>query len=387
MTYVKVTLKIFKILFQAAFTLLFLGILFVKAVEWGMYFSVVKPKAEEIASDLSTYVEANNNFLTSEWLKSYVNHKKNSEYLDDNERMEVRYTQYANDRRFKIQVSLRAEYLDGNASPIATIETQSINMGETPTTSIFGKYGDLYSINNEMLVEENEKERGSQYLEGDMKKEEGTIVLRRDHGKKSFISEDEINEFIEEYVELGIEAINKNDFSYIEHMLDPFGESYKQSQDAIKKINSQVKQEELLDFKTNNVILLDESTYKVSTFEEYRVTYNDGKVMVKGYNSDYLLKLVDEGHLALNKTLNINEVSNYVSRAPAHEIYKQTCVSCHGINYEGGVGPSLYNVGSKYSEDEILNILINGKGSMPQGLISKEEASSMALYLMELEGE
>ncbi len=399
MTFIKVTIKLFLVLFQLAFALACLWVFFVKAVEWGMYFTVVKPKAEEIAMDLTTYVEANDKYLTDEWLKSYVDHKIDSKCIKANEWMEVRYTQYANDRRFKVRVRLRAEYMDGAASPIATIETQSINFGEAPTASIYGEYGDLYSIHNDLPAKEkgytiSRNEKGSQELEGDQKQKEDTTKLDRNYEGKlikyTSISEDDIKEFVEEYVELGMEAINKNDFSYIEPMLDPFGDSYQQSQNAIKKNNSIVRQEELLEFQANNVILLDELTYKVSTYEEYRITYNDGKVKVKGYNSDYLLKEVNEGQLAMNKTLNIDEVSSHDLEdyeVSAEVIYKQTCIGCHGSNYEGGVGPSLYGAGLKYSEDEITDILVNGKGSMPQGLVSEEEVSSMVQFLIELERE
>lgn len=391
MTYIKSIINIFLFLLKAAFTLIILMLIFVKAVEWGLYFAVVKPKAEDIAFDLTTYVEANDQTLSDEWLKAYVHNKRNSTYLKDNEWVEVSYLQYGNDRRFKIKVSLRAEYLDGSVSTAATIETQSINFGETPTASIYSNYGNLYSMSSDMLVKDNEdtndeKGKGSQDLKEDQKKKEDITEKTISY---TSISEDEVKEFVEEYVELGIEAINKNDFSYIEPMLDPLGESYLQSQNAVDKVNSQVRQEELLEFQANSVIILDEFTYKVSTYEEYRITYDDGKVKVKGYNSDYLLKEVDEGHLAMNKTLNVNEVSSHELvdyGLSAEEIYKQTCIGCHGSNYEGGVGPSLYNVGFRYSEEEIVNILLNGKGSMPEGLVSEEEADSMVQYLLELDG-
>lgn len=52
--------------------------------------------------------------------------------------------------------------------------------------------------------------------------------------------------------------------------------------------------------------------------------------------------------------------------AAAREAYQTgTCASCHGGNLEGSVGPSLEEVGQKYSADEIVEIINNGIGEMP----------------------
>lgn len=63
------------------------------------------------------------------------------------------------------------------------------------------------------------------------------------------------------------------------------------------------------------------------------------------------------------------------------EIVKQTCTSCHGANLEGSVGPNLQKIGSKYSQDEIKTILMNGRGNMPAGLVTSDVAAKVAAYL------
>jgi cytochrome c550 len=60
-----------------------------------------------------------------------------------------------------------------------------------------------------------------------------------------------------------------------------------------------------------------------------------------------------------------------------------SCVSCHGSSYEGGVGPSL--VGTALSQEEIEEILINGKGTMPAGTVPEENATEMAEWVLTLE--
>jgi len=72
--------------------------------------------------------------------------------------------------------------------------------------------------------------------------------------------------------------------------------------------------------------------------------------------------------------------------AHAQDVLNQSCISCHGSNLEGGVGPKLQDVGSRLSEDEIRNTIKNGKGQMPPGLISGQDLDDVAKYLSEQKG-
>ena len=70
------------------------------------------------------------------------------------------------------------------------------------------------------------------------------------------------------------------------------------------------------------------------------------------------------------------------SSDPGQEIYaNNSCVGCHGRNLEGGSGPNLQKVGSKYSEQQIHDIIIKGKGNMPAKVIDGEDAKKVAAYL------
>ncbi|TWT08241.1 cytochrome c [Planococcus sp. CPCC 101016] len=59
------------------------------------------------------------------------------------------------------------------------------------------------------------------------------------------------------------------------------------------------------------------------------------------------------------------------------------CISCHGSSYEGGVGPSL--VATELPQEDIEDILINGKGTMPGGLVPEENVAAMAEWVLSLE--
>ncbi|MBP0723574.1 cytochrome c [Bacillus sp. RG28] len=71
--------------------------------------------------------------------------------------------------------------------------------------------------------------------------------------------------------------------------------------------------------------------------------------------------------------------------AKPEDIYKNTCIGCHGDQMQGGVGPNLQKIGGQLSQDEIKNILQNGKtgkiGTMPKGLLPAEQVDVMAKWL------
>ncbi|MCM3079687.1 cytochrome c551 [Brevibacillus invocatus] len=67
--------------------------------------------------------------------------------------------------------------------------------------------------------------------------------------------------------------------------------------------------------------------------------------------------------------------------ATAEALYKNTCAGCHGQTLEGAVGPNLQKVGGTMSKDQILEVLKNGKGSMPPGLAKGDDAETLAAWL------
>lgn len=67
--------------------------------------------------------------------------------------------------------------------------------------------------------------------------------------------------------------------------------------------------------------------------------------------------------------------------ATAEALYKNTCAGCHGQTLEGAVGPNLQKVGGTLSKDQILEVLKNGKGSMPPGLAKGDDAETLAAWL------
>jgi len=91
----------------------------------------------------------------------------------------------------------------------------------------------------------------------------------------------------------------------------------------------------------------------------------------------------DSGNNAANNNgNNNNENSENVDADAAKSIFEDAgCISCHGENLEGDSGPSLQEVGSEMSEDEILDQIKNGGGGMPGDLIEGEDAEKVAAWL------
>ncbi|WP_067727103.1 cytochrome c551 [Oceanobacillus damuensis] len=72
-----------------------------------------------------------------------------------------------------------------------------------------------------------------------------------------------------------------------------------------------------------------------------------------------------------------------VDTAEAEEVYQANCAACHGADLSGGAGPELAQIGSKYSADEIADIITNGIGSMPAQDVTGEDLDTLSNWLAE----
>lgn len=73
-----------------------------------------------------------------------------------------------------------------------------------------------------------------------------------------------------------------------------------------------------------------------------------------------------------------------VEEAFEPEAYAQkACITCHGENLEGsGSVPSLHGTG--LSKDEVADILTNGRGGMPGGLVPADNVDAMSEWVANL---
>ncbi len=63
-------------------------------------------------------------------------------------------------------------------------------------------------------------------------------------------------------------------------------------------------------------------------------------------------------------------------------IAMKSCITCHGGELQGqGNAPKISDVGSRMTEAEILNVIENGKGTMPAGVVKGADAEAVAKWL------
>lgn len=64
--------------------------------------------------------------------------------------------------------------------------------------------------------------------------------------------------------------------------------------------------------------------------------------------------------------------------------YEKSCSACHGSDLKGAPsGPPVVNMKSKYTEEDLLKLMNDGKGMMPAKLLSEENAKLVAEWLLE----
>ncbi|WP_248925200.1 c-type cytochrome [Paenibacillus hamazuiensis] len=67
----------------------------------------------------------------------------------------------------------------------------------------------------------------------------------------------------------------------------------------------------------------------------------------------------------------------------ASAIYKKQCLSCHGADLGGKVGPNLQKAGAKLSQEQLADKIRSGGGGMPafKSTLSEQEIESLSSWL------
>ncbi|MEF3311156.1 cytochrome c [Paenibacillus sp. GYB004] len=74
-----------------------------------------------------------------------------------------------------------------------------------------------------------------------------------------------------------------------------------------------------------------------------------------------------------------------LDKVAAETVYKQSCLSCHGDQLQGKIGPNLQKAGTKFTEQQLYKLILNGKGGMPafKSSLKEEEIANLSLWLAE----
>jgi len=74
----------------------------------------------------------------------------------------------------------------------------------------------------------------------------------------------------------------------------------------------------------------------------------------------------------------------------AVNLFVSNCITCHGSNLQGGIGPNLQHVGTQLSRNALITRINQGGGPMPaygpngQGILTSAQITSLALWLSTL---
>ncbi|GIN87865.1 alcohol dehydrogenase [Heyndrickxia sporothermodurans] len=82
-----------------------------------------------------------------------------------------------------------------------------------------------------------------------------------------------------------------------------------------------------------------------------------------------------------NKNAKLQGQADKPANVDPVQVYKRSCVSCHGDNLQGATAPNLQHIGKTMSKEEILNRIINGGDRMPAGLAKGADAEALAEWL------
>jgi uncharacterized membrane protein YvbJ len=111
------------------------------------------------------------------------------------------------------------------------------------------------------------------------------------------------------YGTASMDALRQNNFSIVEPYLVPNSKQYKEQKNYQEYLIQKNISEEMSNYKINNITKIDDTSYKVSTYEEYNITYGDGSVRQKGFNADYIVKIVN-GNMGISDMTSNKEVLN-----------------------------------------------------------------------------
>ncbi|WP_430790982.1 cytochrome c551 [Virgibacillus flavescens] len=95
----------------------------------------------------------------------------------------------------------------------------------------------------------------------------------------------------------------------------------------------------------------------------------------------------DENSSNNQETDNKEEVNDEAAKSEttnaseAEKVFQNNCAYCHGSDLSGGAGPDLTKVGSRYTKEEIAEIIKNGKKAMPEDLVKGKNVELLASWL------
>ncbi|PAD69287.1 hypothetical protein CHH83_09075 [Bacillus sp. 7586-K] len=120
-------------------------------------------------------------------------------------------------------------------------------------------------------------------------------------------STDKIASFVEEYMYASVAAINAEDFSLVEGYIDPSGKKYNEQKEYTTYLNEKGITEDLLSIEIEEVKKLDDTTYQVTSFDEYTIYQQDGSEEDASYKTVQIVKILPDGSFGINELISTDK--------------------------------------------------------------------------------
>ncbi|AGT33651.1 hypothetical protein M493_17215 [Geobacillus genomosp. 3] len=137
------------------------------------------------------------------------------------------------------------------------------------------------------------------------------VAAETDSNLTSSVSEQQVRTFMKRYITLAVESINQRDFSLIEDLIDPNGPAYQETQNYLQHVGEEGITEKLVTLDVQQVEVVDESRFKVRTYEEYEINYNGESEKIKSFRSEFLIAVSPDRTLKVQELLSTDQINSY----------------------------------------------------------------------------
>jgi hypothetical protein len=169
-------------------------------------------------------------------------------------------------------------------------------------------------------IAENSKTKEESEQTAENRQEEST---QEETDLTSAVTEQQVRDFMKRYITLGVASINQRDFSLIEELIDPSGKLYNDQQNYLQYVKEKGITEQLNALDVEKIEVADENHFKVHTYEEYEINYNNESKKFKSFRSEFLLTVFPNHTLRVKELISTEEVNSYDIEEDQHDEYAE----------------------------------------------------------------